>query len=280
MDDDKVDPDSIVVAVDGSQHADRAVGWAAEQAALEDRPLTVVAVGRGAQTTAATALDLVGRLEHPPSARAWRTDGDPRAVLVELTTRVPLVVMGSRGRGSFRSLLGSVSTAVTRQAACPVVVCRPRADASFTPGIVVGADGTAESGPVLDFAFRQASLRGLPLTVVHTSWDVVAAMAELHAGPDARPPTPEAEELRLVLAESVAGFTERFPDVAVELEVRYGLVDEKLSPRGHARDLIVVGRHPMTTVGRILTGSVATAVVERSQSSVAVVPVPAPSGGR
>ncbi len=42
-------------------------------------------------------------------------------------------------------------------------------------------------------------------------------------------------------------------------------------------DLIVVGRHPMASLARVITGSIATTVVERAHTTVAVVPDTAPS---
>lgn len=56
-------------------------------------------------------------------------DGDPRPALVELSERVDLLAIGSRGYGPLgRVLLGGVSSALVREAACPVVVT-PRSSA-------------------------------------------------------------------------------------------------------------------------------------------------------
>jgi nucleotide-binding universal stress UspA family protein len=135
----------------------------------------------------------------------------------------------------------------------------------------VGADGTPESLPVIEFAFAQASLRGLPLTVLHAYWDAVAAVAGLRSGSEQVPDPSDVEELRVVLSGSVAGFSEKYPDVSVSLRLQHGLVDEVLT-RGQSWGLVVVGRHPMDSVWRMLTGGIATAVLERAQSTVAIVP--------
>ena len=52
-------------------------------------------------------------------------DGDPAHVLVEVARDAALLVVGTRGLGSFRGmLLGSVSSDVARSASCPVLVVR------------------------------------------------------------------------------------------------------------------------------------------------------------
>jgi nucleotide-binding universal stress UspA family protein len=147
--------------------------------------------------------------------------------------------------------------------------------------VLVGADGTAESLPVIEFAFRQASLRGVPLTVMHTSFDVAVAVASIRDEPTQGGPglgsADDPAYLRRLLSESVAGLSSEFPDVHVSLELGYGLVDECLTRGPRPRDLIVVGRHPVRSVSKLLSGSIATAVLERSDSPVAVVPESEPT---
>ncbi|MBM9461563.1 universal stress protein [Nocardioides sp. zg-536] len=296
---DEIDPHSIVVGVDGSEHAERAVHWATEQAHLEGRPLVLVAtvnatagagwldIGaaytyepraalEGALALAEESLALVRRIRPGVRAAATARLGDPRVVLVDLSRRVHLVVVGSRGRGSLRSrLLGSVSAVVVRDAECPVVVCRPRDPTDpADQGILVGADGTVESGPVLDFAFAQASRTDQALTVMHTIWDERAA-AE---GPElASAREPGLDEPRLLLSESVAGFRSTYPDVDVDLVLARGLAEECLADTNGSWDLIVVGRHPVDTVFRLMSGAVATAVLEGARTTVAMVPQAAPT---
>lgn len=269
-------PGSIVVGADGSKHAARAIAWAAEQADLERRPLVVLSADEGAvHRINAEAVRLAREVAPDVDVTGLTAADDPRGTLVELSHDAHLLVVGSRGRGTVRSmLLGSVSAATSRLAYCPVVVCRPHAEEHRGKGVLVGVDGTESSLTVLDFAFTQASLRGLPLTVVHVVWDVVAAVAGLRnvrvedvdLGPE--------DEAHLLLAETVAGFAEKYPDVPVKLRVTHGLVDDVLGGRTAAWDLVVVGRHPLDTVGRLVTGSIATAVVERAHTTVAVVPEP------
>lgn len=273
------DPDdlrgSIVVAVDGSEHSARATRWAAEEAALEHRRLVVLCVGDAAGPTADAAVATARQLQPDVTAHAVVTSGDPRQVLLDVSAHAFMLVLGSRGRGALASmLLGSVGAAVSAQARCPVVVCRPDGDAKEHRGVVVGADGTPESLPVIDFAYRQAFLHGLPLTVLHSFFDPAVAVAQYHEARGEKADMSALDDLRASLADSVAGLSQDYPGVAVTLTVRHGLADEALAPRGDGWDLIVVGRHPMTSLERVLTGSVATAVLERAHTTVAVVPGP------
>ena len=269
---------SIVVAVDGSDHADRAVRWAAEQAVLEHHRLVAVAVGGSSDTCSEDAVATVRKLHPDLAVRGASVPGDPREVLIDLSTQAHLLVVGSRGRGTLRGmLLGSVSTTVSAHAACPVVVCRPPTMDHTQPGVVVGADATLESLPVIEFAYRQASLRNLPLTVLHCFWDAAAAVAQYREARGEKSTSPDLEDLRAALSESVAGLAEKYPDVPVTISLKHGFGEQALSPRHGGWDLIVVGRHPMTSEGRVLTGSIATPIVERTHATVAVVPEEAPS---
>lgn len=282
---------SIVVATDGSAGADRAVRWAAEQAMLEHRPLVVATAVRAPVLTpstlgmeypvaesalvdaaAAIAADgVASAVKHCPgvSARPVILEGDPRDELVTLSHDAHLLVLGSRGRGPVLSaLLGSVSASVSKQAACPVVVCRPDDDEAARWGVAVGADGSLGSLPVVDFAFRQADLRSRLLTVVHTFWDFdpVVERTYRHAELSA------VDESQLILAETLAGFRERYPRVQVVEEVVRGAAADTLATMAETHALVVIGRHPLATLADRLTGANSIDVLERVRTNVAVVP--------
>lgn len=266
--------DHVVVGWDGSAHAERALRWASNQAALEDRRLGVVLTDPDDTESLSRTLSSLEPGVGSTGVTVAVQPGDPRDVLVDVSEHAHLLVVGSRGRGTVRSmLLGSVGAAVSHRASCPVVVSRPPGDLPLRRGIVVGADGAPESRPVLEFAYRQAALRDLPLTVLHSYWDAAAALAQHRQALGEDVQDPELEELRAGLATAVAGLAEQFPDVEVTLSLKHGLTDQALAPKEGAWELVVVGRHPMSGLTRLVTGSVASAVIERSRSSVAVVPV-------
>ena len=282
---------SIVVGIDGSDDAALALEHAAAQAVLERRPLTLltavspmvaVPADPGGFRSVVDVEDLTasGR-EVLREARAEAEKlapgaeihevfvlEDPRAALLEATRHASTVVVGSRGRGAVaRLLLGSVSSAVSRHAACPVVVARPRPRGGAARGVLVGADATESSQPTLEHAFRQASLRRLPLTVVHAFWDArtpVFLAGEIPAG---------IEETRVALAESMAGLREKYPDVEVHTEFARGQADEALVALSREADLLVVGAHHGNRLSAFVFGSVATVVVEHAACPVVVVPV-------
>jgi nucleotide-binding universal stress UspA family protein len=285
---------SIVVGVDGSASAERALAWAVDQAVAENRPLTLV---HAVSPAGSVWMDQAG-LDHRIGLEAMKSSArqlldaahtlatdrapalevhdvlrvtDPRDLLLGLSPGATMVVVGSRGRGAVRSLLlGSVGVALTRHASCPVVVHRPGNPGFVRNGVVVGADGSPGSLPTLEFAYRQASLRRLPLTVLHCFWDVLrsAGTPELVAASAAT-----LEEERLLVAESIAGMGEKYPDVHVRTELARGLADQALTAAGERMDLIVVGSHHGGVVAEIAFGSVASSVVEHATCPVAVVPV-------
>lgn len=284
---------AVLVAVDGSPGSDGAVAWAAQEAALRGRPLVITSAADAgllpshnpyaisalppeverdflaeARATGEAAAKAATAAHPDLEVSVLPAVGDPREILIELSREAELIVMGSRGRGTVASmLLGSVSASVARHSACPVVVCRPSVPGA-SAGVVVAADGSPESRPVIEFAFAQASRRGLPLTVVHCFWDAVVAVA----GDEAL--DPQLDDLRATLAESVAGMAELYPDVDVTRRLVHGLVDEAILREDAGWDLVVVGRHPWNSLTRWLTGSVATTVLEHAHSTVAVVPEP------
>ncbi len=291
-------PGTIVVGVDGSDSSTRALQWAVAQATAEHRPLTLVHTIHTVTPTfvdaaiasardARAALYAAGQwvLDDAREKVAWMDPGlevhdvfdlaDPRELLLQLSQTATMVVVGSRGRGQVRSLLlGSVSAALVRHAQCPVVVVRqedgPGAKSGPESGIVIGADASPESRAVLEFAYRQASLRDLPLTVLDCVWDVYAGTMGAFLVSDA-PMDLEGE--RLALAESMAGMAEKYPDVTVTTTIARGIPQEAIARLAAGKDLVVVGAHQDNRVLQALFGSVSVAVVESATCPVAVVPL-------
>lgn len=273
---------TIVVGVDGSPSAARALDWAIAQAVREHRPLTLAhavdstwVARRAAASADRDAVQTVlqsdpGATLGPARVRVAERAGelvvhevtapaDPRVLLLELAEDAAMVVVGSRGRGPVTSLLlGSVGVAVTRHATCPVVVVRPGHPGIVRNGVLVGIDGTERSLLPLEFAYRQASLCRLPLTVIHCvgpTWTV---------GGD--------EEVRLTVAETLSGFGEKFPDVRARIELAGGFADGTIVRASRRMDLVVLGAHHGSAPGPGLIGSVASSVVEHATSPVAIVP--------
>jgi nucleotide-binding universal stress UspA family protein len=288
-------PGTIVVGIDGSESSDHALDWAADQAVLEQRALTLV-YGLGIPTPAWTDI---GVADPYLSLPAIRTGGqaeidqararvarrapaldvlevleleDPRTLLLEQSKRAALVVLGSRGRGPVRSaLLGSVGVAVARHTSCPVVIHRPVDDDRERRGILVADDATRESLPVLEFAYRQAEVTKLPLTVMHCYWDIPAVTTPSYAGSPV-----DLESERRELAESLAGLATEHPDVEVREVVEHGLPEVRVPLATDEMDLVVVGAHQGSRLQQLMYGAVSIQALEHGTCPVAVVPVGAP----
>ncbi len=236
-------------------------------AAPEDDARTALVLGSGVLPVPAADLlryaqDVADRgvalahARHPDLAVVARAVlADARRELVRLSGSAVMVVVGSRGRGAVASgLLGSVGAHLARHAECAVAVCRPGNPGLVHDGVAVAADATAGSLPVLEQAFRQASLRSLPMTIVHCVSDDDLV-----------------QDASRALAETVAGFGEKFPDVSVAVHLSAGSVEAALR-RDRPWHLVVVGRHPLDSVTRRFTHVTATEVLEHSDATVVVVP--------
>lgn len=140
----------IVVGIDGSHHASRALDWAMTEAGVRKADLTVIAVNsvpqgywtrepvtqpgdherveeirKSAQEAVDKAAAVLGG-QQPRSVSVVAISGFPAKTLIDASENSDLVVVGSRGGGGFGALfLGSVSSQVVHHAKCPVVVVPP-----------------------------------------------------------------------------------------------------------------------------------------------------------
>jgi nucleotide-binding universal stress UspA family protein len=137
----------IVVGVDGSGGSKVALRWAMSQARLTGSTVEAVAAwqepaqygygygwppaayeGESIATITAKVLDATiaevsALTEQPVAVLARVVEGHAAQVLAEAATGARLLVVGSRGHGTFAGImLGSVSQHCVQHAPCPVVV--------------------------------------------------------------------------------------------------------------------------------------------------------------
>ncbi|BCZ24203.1 universal stress protein [Mycobacterium senriense] len=280
----------IVVAVDGSPASTAAAAWAAREAAMRNIPLTVVhAVSTPTATfppvpypeSLVTSLEDEGKkaimhatkvAEDAMPANRGVSIGrklmysPPVPTLLKMSDAAELIVMGSSGRGLLaRGLLGSVSSAVVRHANCPVAVVRDGELPDPRNGyVLLGTDGSPASELATEIAFDEASRRGVDLVAIHAWSD--AAVVEVF---DIDWPAVEGEAQRS-LAESLAGWQERYPDVSVHRFVARDRAARHLIDKAGAAQLVVVGSHGRGGLSRMLLGSVSNAVLHSVRVPVIV----------
>ncbi|MGV9246335.1 universal stress protein [Streptomyces sp. NPDC003710] len=290
----------VVAAIDGSDDSLRALDWALTAARLRTAPLRVVHARPYAPWTqsdepVAGAPEPAGdpvleqarvRLEN----RGTRTvveymapQGPPAAVLPELGSDAQLMVLGSRGRGGFASLLlGSNSLAAARDAPCPVVVVpRPGREVHegppVAPGprVVVGLHIDSPAQTALAFAFAEAEQRSARLHVISAyPWPPVQiwpAPGELM--PPAVDENVVEDEIRTEAAALLAVHRQRHPHVHVDLSTPPGEAAGHLVAASQDAELVVVGRHRRRLLAPArMIGSVTQAVLLHAASPVAVIP--------
>jgi nucleotide-binding universal stress UspA family protein len=192
----------------------------------------------------------------------------PVPTLVEMSEEADMVVVGCSGRGVVsRLVLGSVSSGVVRHAKCPVAVIRdedPLMPHPLQAPVLVGIDGSPASELATAIAFDEASRRGVELMALHAWSD--AEVLEI-PGFDWSAVKSEAER---ILAERLAGWQERYPDVTVHRLVVCDRPARQLVDQSESAQLVVVGSHGRGGVTNVLLGSVSNAVVHSIRMPVIV----------
>ncbi len=283
----------IIVGVDGSPHSKVAVAWAAREAAMRNLPLTIVHVMQAATVAmwpevpmpeelstrfeeSGQAILLAGRMVAEDSTQESaairvHTELISAAVLptlIDLSNDAEMIVVGCRGLGAIaRRLLGSVSWGLVHQANCPVAIIHADGPLVHSPAaapVVLGIDGSPASEAATAIAFDEASRHGVELIAVHAWSDFEVSefpgieWSELKG---------EASE---ILAERLAGWQERYPDVRVRRVVVLDRPAHELLEQSESAQLTVVGSHGRGGFARTLLGSVSSAVAESARNPVIV----------
>ncbi|MEV7144102.1 universal stress protein [Streptomyces tauricus] len=133
--------------------------------------------------------------------------------------------------------------------------------------VVAGLDGSAESLAAVEWAAREANMRGLPLKLVHV-WEPVPE-------PIAQAPLLGAETQQhwteRIPREAADGVRLRHPGVDVTVEQLSGTPRDVLARAGKGAELLVLGSRGMSGLGGFLLGSVGQAVVAQAERPVVLV---------
>jgi nucleotide-binding universal stress UspA family protein len=267
----------IVVGIDGSDSARRAATWAAAEATRRHSGLTLVsAIGAAAYSSAGgfvpppaffdelesqgRALLVEAQAEVRESYPALEVQvrlcaGGAASVLLEESKLAALVVLGSRDAEGGRLLAGgSVAVGLAAHGHCPTVVVRGAENGGTLPDggpVVVGVDGSPASELAVSLAFEEASARRAELVAVH-------AWIEYGSGSIAQYVADwsfvEGHE-REVLAERLAGWQEKYPDVTVRRVLSEDKPVRVLLSRAEGAQLLVVGNRGHGGFTGLLLGS-------------------------
>ena len=286
----------ILVGVDGSACSRVALRWAADEAVMRNVPLTLVHVlntpegswsSWGLSTSPFPADFDQKRKEKAlqvmdDAVKAIKDGAEQNGALtintellfspvvptlIDLADEAQMIVVGSHGRIALqRGLLGSVGTGLIHHARCPVAVIHDDIDEPVPAQgpVVVGIDGSPASELATAIAFEEASWRGVYLVALHVWSDA--------DGPDV--PDRDWSDLQSTametLAERLAGWQERYPDVSVRPNIALSNPARRLINRAEGAQLVVVGSRGRGGFPAMLLGSVSSTVVHAVRAPVIV----------
>ncbi|GAB7144865.1 universal stress protein [Mycobacterium riyadhense] len=146
------------------------------------------------------------------------------------------------------------------------------ADTTTKYGIVVGIDGSQESDAAVAWATREAVMRRVPLTLLHAVAPVIVGwpVGRLYAD------MPEwqkdaAQQVIKQAREALTGSLGESEPPEVRTETVYSDLVPTLIEASKQASMIVVGSQGMGALGRMLLGSVSTALIHHAHGPVAVI---------
>ena len=125
-------PSKILVPVDGSENANRALEKAVAMAKDSSSAVTAIYVMEKPPTVYVQSQKVLDECEALAASQGLKIEavtaqGEPAGTIVGYAEKgeFDMIVMGSRGRGKItEAVLGSVSSKVLKDAKCPVVIVK------------------------------------------------------------------------------------------------------------------------------------------------------------
>jgi nucleotide-binding universal stress UspA family protein len=208
--------------------------------------------------------------------------GDPAALILHTAreTSCALIVMGTQARrGVDRLLLGSVAEQVVRNAPCPVATVKSPSQESG-PEAATQVRAAAPIQTILHPTDFSAPCEAASRVACALARDQSARLVVIHVvgRPPVAPvhmpvPPPAREDPRATLEGILHRFRASAPDLQVDCRVEQGDAATRIvdAARETACDLIVVGTHGRTGLGRVLMGSVAEQILRTAPCPVVTV---------
>jgi nucleotide-binding universal stress UspA family protein len=274
--------DPVVVAISGTPADVPAIHLAAAEAILRQRPLHVLATYEpppapadgatpvrrlAAARLAMTEAMLWMRAAHPDLSVDYRVlPGDPAVLLITRSGTATEVVVPVAAPVSGVATTGERVAAYAR---CPVLVSHPGA----APGgdVVVALDGVAPAEPLLSYGFDAAALRGVRLRPMLV-WNALPDTAFGTLNPFAFDRAAANVEADRLLAEELAGWSEKYPDVVVHRQAMHAPdVATALEHFSSDAALIVLGARTRPARSGTALGGVTRRLIRIARCPVAVV---------
>ncbi len=267
----------IVVGVDGTVTALRAVGWAAAEARVRGVALRIVHAApyagdpdarARAEAIVALAYTTAYRQEPGVEVHTELLDRQPVPALTGASDGAALLVVGMAGGRIGDVVIGSTALAVSGRARCPVTVVRGRhrSPASGRP-VLLAVDDVSTDAAAVEAAFADADRHGTALEVLHV-----------------RPAhSPGSDADATVLEDQLTPWRLAHPGVDVYVRIGRGRPEDALRRAAEQARLVVVSAWSHGALARIVLGSCSRALVRHSPCPVCVVGrhgIAAPTGPR
>jgi nucleotide-binding universal stress UspA family protein len=272
----------VLIAYDGSDFSEAAVADLAYAGLPNDTEARIFRVAErhidpGAESS---AEDACIRLQ--AKFRSWNVQmetatGDAAEMILRRARQWPadLIVIGTHGRAGLKRLvLGSVSTAVTRNASCSVRIARSVDRGPTGIRLILAHDGSPQADAMVDAVCSRSWPKGTEARVVSVIQTLVATRADQMAGIAGTVSDINMEERHWmdVLGEES---DRKLAQAGIHASRHVAEGDPMTTLVNEARDwncdAIFMGARSRGTVERLLVGSVSSSVITHAPCTVEIV---------